>query len=104
MWSWATTTTTTTAGGLLHALTLANQWRVAVLVDEAHNLVERARSMYSAELEQGALRALRRSAAPVSPPLKRALDRLNRHWNALQREQRTPYAASDACRTPSSRR
>jgi hypothetical protein len=81
---------------LLFALTQMDGWRVAVLVDEAHNLVERARSMYSAELEQGALRALRRSAAPVSPPLKRALDRLNRHWNALQREQRTPYAASDA--------
>jgi DNA excision repair protein ERCC-2 len=81
---------------LLFALTQAEGWRVAVLVDEAHNLVERARSMYSAELEQGALRALRRSAAPVSPPLKHALDRLNRHWNALQREQRTPYAASHA--------
>jgi DNA excision repair protein ERCC-2 len=81
---------------LLFALTQMDGWRVAVLVDEAHNLVERARSMYSAELEQGALRALRRSAAPVSPPLKRALDRLNRHWNALQREQRTPYAASQA--------
>ena len=81
---------------LLFALTQMDGWRVAVLVDEAHNLVERARNMYSAELEQGALRALRRSAAPVSPPLKRALDRLNRHWNALQREQRRPYAASDA--------
>jgi DNA excision repair protein ERCC-2 len=52
---------------LLFALTQMDGWRVAVLVDEAHNLVERARSMYSAELEQGALRALRRSAAPVSP-------------------------------------
>jgi DNA excision repair protein ERCC-2 len=81
---------------LLFALTQMDGWRVAVLVDEAHNLVERARNMYSAELEQGALRALRRSAAPVSAPLKHALDRLNRHWNALQREQRTPYAASQA--------
>ena len=84
------------SSALLFALTQSEGWRVAVLVDEAHNLVERARGMYSAELEQGALRALRRSAAPVSPPLKLALDRLNRHWNALQREQRTPYAASDA--------
>jgi hypothetical protein len=53
---------------LLFALTQMDGWRVAVLVDEAHNLVERARNMYSAELEQGALRALRRSAAPVSAP------------------------------------
>jgi DNA excision repair protein ERCC-2 len=82
---------------MLYALTQAGPaGSVGVLVDEAHNLLERARRMYTAELEQGALRALRRSAAPVSPPLKHALDRLNRHWNALQREQRTPYAASDA--------
>jgi DNA excision repair protein ERCC-2 len=33
---------------------------------------------------------------PRVAPLKHALDRLNRHWNALQREQRTPYAASQA--------
>ncbi|WP_420886535.1 flagellar biosynthetic protein FliR, partial [Bordetella pseudohinzii] len=31
----------------LHMLAQACQWRVAVLVDEAHNLVERARAMYS---------------------------------------------------------
>ena len=43
------------SGGLLHALALANQWRVVVLVDEAHNLVERARSMYSASLHHACL-------------------------------------------------
>ncbi len=35
---------------LLHALVLESSWRVSVLVDEAHNLVPRARSMYSADL------------------------------------------------------
>ena len=35
---------------MLYAMTVDNAWRVTVLVDEAHNLVSRARSMYSAEL------------------------------------------------------
>ena len=43
---------------LLHSLTQLNQWRVSVLVDEAHNLVERARKMYSAELDQADFKAL----------------------------------------------
>ncbi len=47
--------------GLLQAL----EWKLAVLVDEAHNLVDRTRQMYSAELELGALRAAL-SAAPAS--------------------------------------
>ncbi|HEY8607756.1 MAG TPA: ATP-dependent DNA helicase [Noviherbaspirillum sp.] len=74
---------------LLHALADGNQWRVAVLADEAHNLVERARRMYSAELDQFRLRLLRKSAAP---PLKKAFDRLQRAWSALAREQDEDYA------------
>jgi Rad3-related DNA helicase len=35
---------------------------VAVLVDEAHNLVERGRSMYSASLDQAALASVRKTA------------------------------------------
>jgi DNA excision repair protein ERCC-2 len=73
---------------LLHGLTLANQWRVSVLVDEAHNLVERARKMYSAELDQAGLKTLRKHALPG---LKGPLDRLNRAWNALHKEQTVPY-------------
>ena len=75
-------------GGLLHALALANQWRVAVLVDEAHNLVERARSMYSAPLHHAALRRVR-TGAPAA--LRKPLDRLHRAWNRLAREQPQPY-------------
>lgn len=67
---------------LLYALTSENQWRVALLADEAHNLVERGRGMYSAELDQGALRALKRQA-PAS--LKGPLERFARQWNALNR-------------------
>ena len=76
------------ANALLYTLTLANQWRVAVLVDEAHNLVDRARSMYSAELLQSSLRPLRPAA---SPALKKPLHRLQRAWSALAREQEPAY-------------
>ncbi|MBF8694778.1 ATP-dependent DNA helicase [Pseudomonas fulva] len=81
------------AHALLFGLAQANQWRTAVLVDEAHNLVERGRSMYSASLDQGQLQALRQRK-PAG--LTTALDRLNRQWNALHKEQRAPYRASDA--------
>lgn len=43
---------------LLHALTREQEWRVGLLVDEAHNLVTRARAMYSVSLAQGELHAL----------------------------------------------
>lgn len=49
-------------GAMLFGLAQLNQWRAAVLVDEAHNLVERARSMYSASLDQYSLKTLRDSA------------------------------------------
>ena len=79
---------------LLHALTVANQWRVALLVDEAHNLVERARMMYSAELDQAALAALRRSAPPS---LMQSLGRLQHAWRDLrkipQHDPDAPYQA-----------
>lgn len=73
---------------LLHALTLQNQWRVGVLVDEAHNLLDRARGMYSAALDQRELAGVRK-LAPA--PLAKALERLNREWNALNREQAGAY-------------
>ncbi|MBK4988178.1 ATP-dependent DNA helicase [Pseudomonas sp. S36] len=80
------------AHALLFGLSQTNQWRVAVLVDEAHNLVERGRSMYSASLDQGQLHALRQAKPPG---LGSALDRVNRQWNALYKEQRAPYEASE---------
>ncbi len=73
---------------MLHGMTMVHQWRVALLVDEAHNLVERGRKMYSAELHQADLKALR-VAAPAE--LKGPLDRINRHWNALVKEQELEY-------------
>jgi len=77
---------------MLHAQTQANQWRVCVLVDEAHNLVERARKMYSAELDPAHL-ALARQAAPVD--IKRVLDRLKRSWYELYKAQQEDYQVYD---------
>ncbi|SEK89322.1 Rad3-related DNA helicase [Pseudomonas sp. NFIX51] len=82
---------------LLFGLAQANQWKVAALVDEAHNLVERGRSMYSASLDQYQLNTVRQ-AAPE--PLKKPLQRLNREWNALHKEQLRPYQAYDQAPAP----
>lgn len=78
---------------LLHALTQAHQWRVGVLVDEAHNLVERARGMYSAELRQADLKVLR-GTAPVA--LKRPLSKLQRAWQGAVQHQTQAYQVHDA--------
>ncbi|KPA87528.1 DNA helicase, Rad3 [Pseudomonas asplenii] len=77
---------------LLFGLAQANQWQVAALVDEAHNLVERGRQMYSAGLDQHVLGQVRKTAPQ---PLQKALQRLNREWNALHKEQVANYQAYD---------
>ena len=59
-------------------------WHVGLLVDEAHNLVERARSMHSATLDPVAFQALRREAPAA---IRKPLEAINRRWNALAREQ-----------------
>lgn len=73
---------------LLHALTVNHQWRVSVLVDEAHNMIERARSMYSAGLDQRQLQALH-SAAPKA--VRTVLDKLNRAFNDVHKTQVDRY-------------
>ncbi|WP_273822807.1 ATP-dependent DNA helicase [Pseudomonas asplenii] len=77
---------------LLFGLAQANQWRVAALVDEAHNLVERGRQMYSAGLDQHVLGQVRKTAPQ---PLHKALQRLSREWNVLHKEQVANYQAYD---------
>jgi len=74
---------------MLHGLAQANQWRVGVLVDEAHNLLERARRMYTAALDQSRLDQVRRSAPAA---LRKPLDGLHRSWNAMNRELLGPQA------------
>ncbi|WP_447920240.1 helicase C-terminal domain-containing protein [Achromobacter aegrifaciens] len=80
------------ATAMLHAMTQVYQWKVAVLVDEAHNLVDRARRMYTGELDQASLAAAR-YAAPKA--LKKSLDGLQRSWNALNKKQAERYQAYD---------
>ncbi|HEJ2710781.1 TPA: ATP-dependent DNA helicase [Pseudomonas aeruginosa] len=75
-------------GGLLYGLTLLNEWRVTLLVDEAHNLIERARGMYTAELNQLRFEAVRRVAPSV---MKAPLERISRHWRQLERDQEVAY-------------
>ncbi|MEP4556114.1 ATP-dependent DNA helicase [Cobetia amphilecti] len=71
---------------LLFALTQANDWRTVVLVDESHNLIERARGMYSTELDARQfhflLKQLSRTGHPA--PLRSASRALARQWRALE--------------------
>ena len=76
----------------LYALASGNQWKVGILVDEAHNLIERARKMYSASLERATLEAVR-FGAPMM--LKGVLDRVARAWDTLLEGQSELYAAYD---------
>ncbi|MWV18265.1 ATP-dependent DNA helicase [Pseudomonas sp. L-22-4S-12] len=75
-------------GALLYGLAQVNEWRVAVLVDEAHNLVERARGMYTAELNQEVFHELCR-IAPSG--LRSVLQRVSRHWEQLNQVQQVDY-------------
>ena len=77
---------------LLFGLAQANHWKVAVLVDEAHNLVERGRQMYSASLDQATFNGVRKTAPDV---LKKPMQRISREWNALHDAQTGAYQAYD---------
>lgn len=80
-------------GGLLLALTQANDWRVALLVDEAHNLMDRARGMFSAVLTPDALKqAVESPTAAAAPRVKKALAAVKKQWAALDTTQADDYA------------
>jgi DNA excision repair protein ERCC-2 len=78
--------------GMLHGLATAYQWRIAVLVDEAHNLLERGRRMYTAELCLSDIRRLCKDTSGVLP----------RHFAAIARAWRVAVAppAQAAPETP----
>ncbi|RKR07673.1 Rad3-related DNA helicase [Kushneria sinocarnis] len=71
------------ASAMLYALSVEQQWRIGLMIDEAHNLVERGRRMYSAELDQTRFLAMRRQAPTA---LKSPLDRVARRWRELNAE------------------
>ncbi|MBR9979804.1 MAG: DEAD/DEAH box helicase, partial [Desulfatitalea sp.] len=63
--------------------------RPAVLVDEAHNLVDRARDMFSAQLDKTAVLDLRRELKQGAPMLYRALGPVNAWMNERRGDCRT---------------
>ncbi|MCE3253737.1 MAG: ATP-dependent helicase [Cellvibrio sp.] len=65
---------------LLLGLTIEFEWKPCLLVDESHNLIERGRSMYSAELDRARLL----SAKKIAPePIKKSLEKINKAWLSL---------------------
>lgn len=65
---------------LLLGLTNQFDWNPYLLVDESHNLIERGRSMYSAELNRAELLAAKK-VAPAA--LKKPLEKINKAWLSL---------------------
>jgi Rad3-related DNA helicase len=78
---------------MLYALALDRGWRVSVLADEAHNLVSRARGMYSATLARGSLRAAR---AVAPPAVQKALEKVGRAWTEAGKSATLPYQVLDS--------
>ena len=76
------------SSAMLYSMSTANQWRVSVLADEAHNMIDRARSMYSASLNQAQLQQVHGSAPNA---VKGALERLNRNLGEMHQVQLEPY-------------
>jgi DNA excision repair protein ERCC-2 len=77
---------------LLSGLTRQNDWRVVPLIDEAHNLIDRARSMYSAQLSQSQFRQVARST-PDS--LSNAFRAVQRAWGRLIKNQIEPVTSPE---------
>ncbi len=74
------------------AMAQAEGWRVQLLIDEAHNLVERARTMYSTELDPIRFAAWRAQAPHA---LAATMNAVHRAWGALARDWPGDTAISD---------
>ena len=72
------------------------------LIDEAHNLVDRGRDMFSADLYKEEFLALKKAVKGYSPALARALEKANRRFLELRRE--LEESAADGTDYPGSRR
>jgi Rad3-related DNA helicase len=81
------------ANGQLWGLMQALDWKLAVLVDEAHNLVERARQMYSAGLRLGAVQAAMQTAPAA---VRGSLAGLIQAMEDLVADQEGAYAVMEA--------
>jgi DNA excision repair protein ERCC-2 len=79
-------------GGLLHTMTLEGDWRVGLLIDEAHNLIDRGREMYSITISETECE----SAREVAPAhVKGEIANLIRALNNTVGAQEDAYAAYD---------
>ena len=78
--------------GQLYGLAQAQGWKLALLVDEAHNLIDRARDMYSTGLSLARVHEAV-AAAPVS--LRAPLRHLAKELATLGRSQAANYEALD---------
>ena len=76
------------SSAMLYAFTVLNDWRVVLLADESHNLIERGRMMYTASLTREDFKAAR-SAAPAV--LRKSLDKVGRGWSSVVNEQSEDY-------------
>jgi DNA excision repair protein ERCC-2 len=72
----------------LYSWTVADGWRTCVQVDEAHNLIERARKMYTVALDRFAFDAARRRAPAA---LKKAFAGVSSAWRQLAEAQDERY-------------
>ena len=76
------------SSAMLYAFTVFNDWRVVLLADESHNLIERGRKMYSASLAREALTAAKSEAPPF---LRNVLDKVGRQWASFVNVQAEDY-------------
>lgn len=78
---------------LLLALTNEFDWKPSLLIDESHNLIDRGRNMYSAELNRANLLAAKKSAPAT---IKKVLEKINKAWLTLLKT--LPATADDYLR------
>jgi len=76
--------------GQLYGLSQSQGWKLALLVDEAHNLIDRARDMYSVSLS---LERVRGAVAEAPVALRAPLRRLAGELARLGRDQAQDYEA-----------
>ena len=62
---------------------LDSKGQYAFLIDEAHNLVDRAREMFSAELYKSEIDGLKRLVGKSQPGLNKKIDALNKYFTKL---------------------
>lgn len=72
----------------------------ALLIDEAHNLVDRAREMYSAELLKSGFLALQRAYKEKSPSVAKAAKAVNAWFIELRKQTEGPFRVDAAAPEP----